>query len=206
MLVVRYKAAKEAIISFLADDSRNTRILHAAEAEQAEKERSAEAPRDRDEARLCIEALRAFHGASNTSELTKNRFTKPEKKIPPLMIKQVSVKVSLNLFVHATIRDVSKIGGLVLQTSKTVTASSIRHEHGRNVATLIWLLINEHMSHLGEADKKLCIALDVFGQTVTIPPNAYKRKINDFEAACAEIHALWNVISPPPSYHGGEVA
>lgn len=45
-----------------------------------------------------------------------------------------------------------------------------------------------------EVDPKLCFLIDVFGQTISQPPKAFKQRMKDIEAACSEIVQLWSGI------------
>ena len=195
-IVTRYKKAKEAIGNFLADDARNKRILYDIEASLKETEQSSKGSWERDDARLSIEVLQHFCSFIGNNALAAIRFSKPNGK-SNLSINDVSIKISLNLLAHSSSKSGDRVGGLILQTSKTITSASVREEHGRNVATLIWLLVNEKYNSLGEPDKKICIALDVFGKNMWTTPTSYKRRTNDINAACTEIKMFWDVIPAP---------
>ena len=196
-IIARYKKAKEAINNFLADKARNKKILYDMEGALRETEKlSNVSPWERDDARLSIEVLQHFCSFIGNNSLTPIWFSRSNDK-SILLINGVSIKISLDLVAHLTAKAGDKVGGLILQTSKTITSSSVREEHGRNVATLIWLLVNDKYKSIGEPDKKICIALDIFGKHMWTTPTSYKRRTNDIEAACTEIKMFWDIIPAP---------
>lgn len=198
-IVARYKKAKEAICEYLSSEIRDKRILYDAELQLYGIESSTSAW-SKDDARLSIEAIKEFYSVLGNSQLVSLNFKKLDQKLTPLVINGVTIKVTLDLLSHQKNKHGDRIGGVLFQVSKTVTSSTAREEHGRNVATLIWLLVNEKLSDKGFPEKNLCIAFDVFGKHVWTTPTSYKRRIQNIEAACSEIKMFWNVIPTPPGF------
>jgi len=58
------------------------------------------------------------------------------------------------------------------------------------------------MADRGDIDKKLCLAIDVFGGRSHGPQGI--RKIEHVREACEEIAARWRTVGPPPEYDGPE--
>lgn len=199
VLVIRYQAAKDAMKSFLADEVRNKRILSDAIVDLAEVEKTAQTDFRKNDAQLCAEAVKVFQNISDNKILNVLSF-REATNLPPLSIGGVNVSVRLDLASYKPHKDGERVGGLIFQTSKAVSAANWRAEHSRNVSTLIWLLVEKHLASLGTPDRQMCLTVDVFGKTVTPAPTSFKRKLNDFEAACGEISALWDRVPPPADF------
>lgn len=152
------------------------------------------------DAQLCIEAINSFSAISGNKELSAITFQPTQARLPNLQIEGVDVSINPDLISYRAKPLGQCVGGVMFQTSKAVAAANWRADHSRNVSTLLWLLAERHLSALGEIDRKLCLTIDVFGKTITPAPANYKRKINDLEAACAEISALWDRIPVPQDF------
>jgi hypothetical protein len=199
-LVIRYSAAKEAISRFLADDVRNKRILAEAVAGLVSLDDKDHSPAKKNDTALCIEAIKTFSTISDNRELSSLTFEPVTNQLPKLAISGVDVSITPNMISYRPKSEGRSVGAVIYQTSKAIAAANWRAEHSRNVSTLLWMLAEKHLFLLGEPDRKLCLTLDIFGKTITPAPANYKRKLNDLEAACAEISALWDRISPPADY------
>ena len=199
-LVIRYTAAKEAISRFLADDVSNKRILAEAVVGLKSIDDRDHTPNKKNDTQLCIEAIEMFSTISDNKELSSITFRPVTNRLPNLSISGVDVSISPNLASYRPKGEGQLVGAVIYQTSKAVAAANWRAEHSRNVSTLLWMLAERHMTKLGEPDRRLCLTLDIFGKTITPAPANYKRKLNDLEAACAEISALWDRILPPADF------
>lgn len=195
-LVIRYSAARAAICKFLVNEARPVAILDDAANEQADLAKSAETDFAKNDAALSFEAIKAFRGIANEPHLTKASFFLNSQNLPKLEISEVAVSVNLDLVARNAHKET--VGGVVLQTSKAVASKSWRDDHSKNVASLIWMLAEKHMTGLGKIDRRLCLAVDAIGRRVVPAPTNYKKRLNDIEAACGEISVLWPSISPPP--------
>lgn len=200
-LVIRYQAAKDAISRYLSDDVRNKAILDEAVVNLEAMGDGDHSPFKKNDAQLCIEALKSFTSISANKALSSITFRPVQNKLPNLAIEGVQVSINPDLVSYRPKQGGGNcIGGVMFQTSKAVAAANWRAEHSRNVSTLLWMLAQKHMTSLGEVDRKLCLTIDVFGKTITPAPATYKRKLNDLAAACSEISALWDRISAPQDF------
>lgn len=199
-LVIRYQAAKTAIKRYLSDDVRNERILSEALVELDAIESGDQSAFRKNDAQLCVEAIKSFQSISKNKEISGITFRQIQNQLPNLEMEGVEISINPDLVAYKPHRSGQSIGGIIFQTSKAVAAANWRADHSRNVSTLIWMLAEKHMSSLGDVDRKLCMTVDVFGKAITPAPLNYKRKLNDLEAACAEISALWDRISAPPDF------
>lgn len=201
-LVIRYAAAREALCRYLTNDARPLDILVKAESEQIQLSKSGGSSFQQTDAALSAEAILAFMKARTEfqKQLPFASFTPNNQSLPKLTKAGVDISIRLDLVARNAGKGL--VGGAILQLSKAVASKSWREEHGKVVAALIWVLANEHMTPLGKIDRKLCMAVDVFAGKAVTAPSSYKRLLNDLDAACAEIAALWPGISPPPDYNG----
>ena len=154
----------------------------------------------KNDAELCIEAIESFYSISKNKEILGLTFRPVQNRLPNLLMEGVEISINPDLVAYKQKKSGQSVGGVIFQTSKAVAAANWRADHSRNVSTLLWLLAEQHMAELGEIDRRLCITIDVFGKAITPAPSNYKRKLNDFEAACSEISALWDRISAPPGF------
>lgn len=152
------------------------------------------------DAALSAEAIKAFRAIPLAQKVPYATFSPNTSALPKLVISGVDVSIRLDLIA----RDNGKglVGGAILQTSKAVASKSWRDDHSKVVASLVWMLSSEHLTTLGSVDRKLCMSVDVFGGDVICAPTNFKRKLNDVNASCAEIAALWPTITPPSDYDG----
>lgn len=201
-LVIRYSAAKDAICRYLSHDTRNITSLVNAETEQMQAAEGPGTNFQKNDALLSAEAIRAFRSISFSNKVPYATFTLNNQKIPMLPINGVKVSVRLDLIARHNAK--GTVGGAIIQTSKAVASKSWRKEHSKVVGALIWMASNKHLAALGKIDRRLCMSIDVFGNDVVLAPTSYKRILNDVDAACGEISAMWPAISPPPDYDGPE--
>ena len=198
-LVIRYAAAREGIGRFLADDGRSPQPLITAQNEllQTAQDSSLSSFAQNDAA-LSAEAIKAFRAIPVAQKIPYATFTRNPDTLPKMNISGVEVSIRLDLIA----RDQGKglIGGAIMQTSKAVASKSWRDEHSKLVASLVWMLSNKHLASLGSVDRKLCMSIDVFGGDIIVAPSSYKRKLNDVNASCVEIAALWPFITAPSDY------
>jgi hypothetical protein len=199
-LVIRYQTAKDAISRYLAQDLRNKRILTDAIISLKSVEHSGVSEFRKNDAQLCIEAIEAFTSMADNKALASISFQSVENRLPNLSIQGVEVSVNFDLMSVRPKGLARSIGGVIFQTSKSIAGANWRADHSRNVSTLLWLKAEKYMHDLGEVDRRLCLTVDIFGKNITTAPLNYKRKLSDLEAACGEISALWERISPPIDY------
>lgn len=172
-------------------------------------ERSAEpdaSPWTIDDCRRSIEVLEAFARLSNELGLSRFEFRIVSGTLPHLLIAGVSVSVSISATVHRTLRDGTRqVGGLTLFLSKAMTEDAASPERAAVSALLCFMFAEERLNHLGVADHKLCLALDVAGGRVFPAPKGQARRRKDLEHACAEIARAWPTVLPPRDYDGPDL-
>ncbi len=199
-LVIRYAAAKEAICKYLADDARPAATLINAENEQLQISQNEGSSFAQNDAALSAEAIKAFRAMGFQNKMPYTLFTTNSQNLPKLEISGVEVSIRLDLIARENAKGL--VGGAILQTSKAVASKSWREDHSKVVASLVWMIANKHLNALGKVERKLCMSIDVFGGDVIAAPSNYKRKLNDVEAACGEISAMWDSITPPSDFDG----
>lgn len=199
-LVIRYSAARSAICRYLSDDARPIGPLITAENEQMQLAAAAGSSFQQNDAALCAEAIKTFRGISIQNQIPFVTFTPNTQDLPKLAINGVDVSIRLDLIARNSGKEL--VGGAIIQTSKAVASKSWRDDHSKIVASLVWMLSSAHLGAFGTIDRKLCMSIDVFGGEFISAPTNYKRKLNDVNASCAEIAALWSSITPPSDYDG----
>lgn len=197
-LVSRYSAAKAVICAYLSDDARSKATLFDGINEQKALSKGEGSEFAKNDAALSAEAIESFNQISSNNNFPKCTFTPCNEKLPKLDISGVAVSINIDLVSRVEAKGL--VGGVILQTSKAVSSKSWREDHGKNVATLIWMLASEHMGSLGKIDRKICLAVDVFGLAPIQAPANYKTRLNNIVASCNEIYAMWDSISPPSDY------
>lgn len=171
-----------------------------AENEQLQISKSDGSSFAQNDAALSAEAIKAFRLMGVSNKLPYLTFTTSTQNLPKLSISGVDVSIRLDLITRNNGK--GTVGGAILQTSKAVASKSWRDDHSKVVASLVWMVSNKHLSGLGKIERKQCLSIDVFGGHLVSAPTSYKRKLNDVEASCSEIAALWDSISPPSDFDG----
>jgi hypothetical protein len=203
-LVIRYNEARESVTGYLTDGTRPVARLHKDEVEL--KNKAALAPTDfkKNDLLMSAEAVASFAAhMSDPKQVPPKAFTsaffcRPVGSLPKLPLSGVDVSVQLDLISQVPAR--GRFGGVVLQTSKAVASKSWREEHAACVATLVWMASDKFVKGFGDADRSLCFSVDLFARAIRQAPASYKTRAKDFDAACAEIYALWETIAPPADY------
>lgn len=159
-----------------------------------------------DDCRRSVEVLEAFARRSNEMELNRFEFRIVSGTLPYLVISGVSVSVSISATVHRTSRDGARhVGGLALFLSKAMADDVASPERAAVAALLCFMFAEERLGHLGAADHKLCLALDVAGGKVFPAPKGQARRRKDMGHACAEIARAWPTVTPPRDYDGPDL-
>jgi hypothetical protein len=157
----------------------------------------------RRDARSSIEAIEAFQSSYNKSGLSKFDCREVTGRQPHLDDWRTKISVSLDLTVHKpTKAEKDKIGGVVFAFAKGEDKDNKRHERLKITANLIYVFCDRHLSFHGEADKKLCFAVDVFARKLVQPTGEFLRGMKLIEESCEEVADRWPAISPPDDYDG----
>ena len=196
-LVIRYGEARKAICSYLSNDLRPSGFLADEETRLLELSKTAPTQFQQNDAALSAEALKQFKKLTNQKGIPSTATFSPARNLPNLNLGTSNTDVSVSIDLISYNKNKDCVGGVLLQTSKAVAAKSWRDDHSKYVSSLVWILAERHMQKLGKVDRKLCMCVDVFGQRVTQAPPNYKSRLANLEAACDEISALWDSISPP---------
>ncbi|MEM8555212.1 MAG: hypothetical protein AAGF71_10365 [Pseudomonadota bacterium] len=192
--------ARSSICDFLKDGTRPVAKLHQAEATLKDTAKHAKNKFKENDALLSAEAIGSF--ASLVTEPTQ--FPKKFSSLlfdpvvgnfPKLPLCGVDVSVQIDLISKNVAK--STCGGVLLQTSKTISAKSWREEHSHYVASMIWMACSQSLSGHGSVDRSNCYTVDLFARKIINAPGSYKTRVKNLEAACSEIAALWDTIQPP---------
>lgn len=203
-VVAQYEGARVGLVKFLNDGTRSFRHLTDAVDGQARRHSRADATdwvkRD---SRSSIEAIEAFQASYNKLGVTKLDCREVTGRQPLLDNWQTKISVHLNLTVHRpTSGETDKVGGVILAFSKGEDKDRKRHDRLKTTANLIFLFCQRFLTHYGEADKKLCFAVDVFARKSVQPSGEYLRGMKQIEESCEEIADRWDAIAPPDDYDG----
>lgn len=199
-LVVRYSEARSSVCDFLADSTRPVASLHKAEADLKAGAKYLGSKFKENDALLSAEAIASFAAfASDNKQMPKAfgklMFEPLIGNMPKLDVCGVDVSVQVDLISKNIAKETC--GGVLLQTSKTISAKSWRDEHSNYAASLVWLAASKSLTGHGTVDRSLCYTVDLFARKAVNAPGSYKTRVKNLEAACSEIAAMWDNIEPP---------
>lgn len=199
VVVAHYDGAWKAIPKFLCDTARPMSHLAGAVATLKSKaDDPTQSPWVKDDSQMSIEAISAFQKGYNKLGLAGVECRIVTGQLPKLTISGVEISVALDMTVHKG----ERAGGAVLMISKAESSAKERSDRGRNSAVLAYLFAQQHLTHLGEIDRKLCLSIDVFGGSTYACPDTFKRKIGNMEDSCEEVVLRWPTVTPPDDYDG----
>jgi hypothetical protein len=207
VIVARYDGARSGITNFLCDIARPTGTLIDAIVEMNDKAQKNESAWVKQDSLLSVEAIESFHTAYTANKLAVRKIEcrKIQGTLPPLMIEGTKVSVAVDSTTHRKGKDgTDQVGGVILLFSKSETSSAARVERCRMAAVLALLFAQQHLKMYGEADPKICFAIDVFGGGAQIAPGSYKQRLNNIVTGCEEVKDRWPNIEPPADYDGPE--
>ena len=195
--IIRYRDARPPVVTYLADIARNVQLLVLAENVLAQRaEDTSQSTLRRDDARQSIEVLHAVQGMRN--QLSGFSFTRAPQNQGRLHISGVSVSAHLDLFVHASTRGVSQVGGAILRMTQddaeTEAARIKRRDMGLYVAAVVRLHLERVCKPSNVIANKLCMSIDLRHGEVFAAPASNTRRITDIENACVFIAAAWGGI------------
>lgn len=187
-LVTRYQDVRGAIKAYLSDVGRSRNALDEADAlfQQRISDPSQSDVRQ-DDARQSLEVIAALQAMGN--QLGGYNFVDAPNSQPKLIISGVEVSVRTDLWVHGQQRGEEQIGGAILRMTQDQGAR--RDEMGRYVATLVRMHLDQNNPSNRTPSNRLCMAVDIRHGQVFTAPNSNTRRVNDLQAACRVIHALW---------------
>src|SRR5579883_709654 len=201
-VVAQYGKAREGLVNFLGDGTRSVR--HFTDATEFLKKRGEKAGASdwlKRDSRQSIEALAAFQRAYNKLGFQLLDCRPAPSRLPLLDEWAIKVSVDVDVTIHVpTGGGKDRIGAAILLFSRGEASSTRRIEQSRTIASLILQFCGRFMSERGDPDKKLCLAIDVFGGAAHKPLGV--RKLDHIRDACDEIAGRWAAILPPPDYDG----
>lgn len=195
--IIRYRDVRPVVCSFLADDNRSLNSLTTAEQMfQQRANDAAESALRQDDARNSIEVLHSIQAMRN--RLGAFTFRSAPNDQPKLQLGGVEVSVRADLIVNAPIRGAHHYGAAVLRLTQDDAdsdgARAKRKEMGLYVATLARLHVDQNLLPSGAVSNRLCMAIDVQHGELFQAPDANTRRMNDLDAACRMIAAIWPTI------------
>jgi hypothetical protein len=203
-VVAQYGKAREGLVTFLADGTRNLRHLADATDYLARRGEKADASdwlkRD---SRQSVEAIIAFQNAYNRLGVKQLDCRLITSRLPMLDEWPTKISVNVDVEIHVpTIGGRDRIGAAILLFSRGEASSARRIEQSKTIASLILQFCSRFMAERGDPDKKLCLAIDIFGGRSHGPQGV--RKMDHIRDACEEIATRWPSVAPPPDYDGPE--
>ena len=201
-VVAQYGKAREGLVNFLGDGSRS--LKHLADAsDYLTKRRERDGASDwlvRD-SNQSLEAIAAFQRAYNRIGVHRFACRSVTSRLPLLDEWATKVSVDLDVTIHVpTEGSGERIGGAILLFSRGEASTNRRIEQSKTVASLVMAFCQRFLSEQGVPDKKLCLAVDVFGGVSHGPQGV--RKMDHIRDACEEIAQRWQAVQPPPDYDG----
>lgn len=143
-----------------------------------------------DDARQSIEVINALRGMGK--QLGRYQFHGAANSQPKLVLSGVEISVRADLWVYGEARGQEQIGGAIFRM--TQSDGGKRADMGRYVATMLRMHLDQNNPTNRSAANRLCMAVDVRHGEVFVAPNSNARRMNDLEAACRVIHALWGQV------------
>mgnify|MGYP007071004199 CR=1 FL=1 len=191
-IVNTYEYAKDAVVGYMISSKLDREELLSALS--ILKERKPTGPNDKQNLRLCIEALSTFTGNADALEhLMPVERVKGPQKAKKLHVNGVDISVQPDIMLKERGKaDVQAIGGLKLVFGKS---KPLTEDQGFNIATMLKLHLDEVKPEGAIVQNKLCMVLDVFSGRVYTPPKAIVNRLRDVHAACTEIVTMWPHVS-----------
>lgn len=159
-------------------------------------------PWTRDDAQLCIEALKRVESAYGNTGLGTMDIRRLTIASPKIQIEGVSVSINPFATVHGKRKGKDAVGCLSLLINKTEQSSTARAHRCRSAAILSLQFAQKHLANMGVPIAKLCMVYDVFDGRVIAAPVNHVRQINNMRDQCEEVADRWDSIAPPDDYDG----
>lgn len=187
VIVTRYRDAFEAMTAFLENGAIDDEIIYRALSNLTTKPVSTDfQEQDRN---LSIEVLGKFLGLSDQFDFDRKQLRRGVNDPSQLLISNVSVSVRPDVILIApNISGKAKVGIIKLYLSKTFPLDD---NSGVYIGALLQRYTSEFFRSDGVIDHNLCRTIDVFAERIYYAPRAFRRRLNDIEAACEEINRAW---------------
>lgn len=186
-IAARYNDAREEIIGFIEGGMNSEQEMLAAAADLRQNHNGTDfAKQDRN---ASADAIEDFLDASDQLEINGFAAEGVDRSTGAAMnISGVNVSVRPDVILKD--KDTGEVKGAIkFHFSKTSPLSAKSREYSAT-ALRVYLVDEGHQ----DVDPKKCYVVDVPTQSVSNAPKAFKRKMNDIEAACEEINARWTKI------------
>jgi hypothetical protein len=203
-IVAKYNAARAGITKHLCAGPGGPDHLGEAISRLADRGSGSEASEwTLEDCRDSTAALRAFQRSHEGLVSQQLSFRPLPGGLPLLAMQNVGVSVALDATVHRRARDGSdRVGGIVLFFSKRLASDPVATERATVAALLCLMFAEKHLLHAGQADPKLCFALDIFGQRLIQAPSGRVNRQTAMDHSCAEVAGRWSRMAPPRDYDG----
>ncbi len=142
--------------------------------------------KDKENELMALTALKNM----DLSFLNECEFAKPKGITPSMSINGVIISVNPDLLVYK--KNKSQIGALKLHIIKT---NNLSKEAQKSVSVLLnEILLSSMPDSTSSIKPSLCLSVDLFKNSVECCPKSYKTRLENIEAACEEIAAVWDKI------------
>jgi len=184
-VVTRYNDAKSTIIDFFITGKGDKEMV-----EQKIKSlihKSYDSNFRNQDNELSIKALEIFK-ETDLSELEKHSLNRFGRNLKSLTFNGVEVTIQPEILIKGSIRGVDFIGAIKIHISKSHRLNS---DSGKYVASLIHSFLEKNYTDC-KVRPEFCVSLDIFAGTYFTAPRSFKLLRKEIEAACNEIHLLWD--------------
>jgi hypothetical protein len=107
-----------------------------------------------------------------------------------LNIEGVEISVYPDLIIRGKKRGKKIVGGIKIHISKN---NPLTKEAGENISTVLKDFITKTVARTDEkVDNKICLSIDLFGNSVTEAPKSFKTRMKNVHASCKEFAMWWD--------------
>lgn len=150
-----------------------------------------------------MEAIEVFERAYNRLGLTRLICQPISGRLVPMTVGPTRISVGCDLITRKPVqagRD--RIGGVIFLFSRGEASTTRRRERCKIIAGLIYMYAIQTFAGLGDADRSICLAIDVFNGVAHAPAGTFTQRMRHVEDACDEIATRWRTVDPPSDYDG----
>jgi hypothetical protein len=203
-IVAHYDLARDGLTTFLTDNTRSLRHISETRERLARREARPDAGdwivKD---CRASTESLDLFVKAYNRLMLSGLACHPIHGKQAPLHVGPTKIQVNLDVrTVKPVMNGKDQVGGAILLFSRGETSSEKRIDRCKTIAGLIHMAVTSAFSSLGDPERGICLAVDVFAGKSYTPPGTFARKLRHIEDSCEEIADRWKRVGAPEDYDG----
>ena len=194
--IIRYVEVRRVGRAYLADLTRNTRLINSA---ISEMERRADDPGltafVREDARLSVDALRHLLGMQNAACRVRvfRAATSTAEFIP---VRSRGCREPRFAGDFSTQKSSEQIGGALFRLTKAVMKLMVLQLSGAKLACMLQLLpkcrCEKNLAGNRTPHHQLCLSIDVQCREVHVAPRTFVQRSQNLENACRFIAALWS--------------